>query len=229
MSKQCLQGYCLFLVTACASIATAATPIAPVVQFSVRDQLPEDGVADTLELSTDSGWIGQVTGPGSANFEEETFLEYDLRSLSVQSKATYRVTLFHGGSDKLVSLSTYIADGAPSLADWDAGDLLTTLSLPFQSISGSQQSFSIDITNKLNEFIQSGHDFLGLRWHDAVYVPGSDGNQAQAALGRGSTVPPQIIELEPIPEPTTCFVALSALGCLGLLGRSKCFRAGLTT
>jgi hypothetical protein len=218
MCKGCLTGNCLTVALAFTSgLVEAATSIEPFVQYSIRDAFPEDGIADYLIPSIDSSWIGQVTGPGSADFEEQTFLEYDLRSLAVQGRATFQLTLFHGGSDKLVSLSIYIGDGAASLADWDAGDLLTTVFLPFESINGSQHMFSIDVTNELNEFIQSGHGFLGLRLHDAIYVLGSDGDQAQVALGNGFTVPPQPIDLEPIPEPSTCALGLFALLYLGLL------------
>ena len=204
----------LLLVVASAaggSVTLANTSISPSALYTIRD-FPEDGTADTLFPSSDGNWIGQVTGPGSGDAQEQTFLEFDLRSLSMQSKATLHLTLVHGGTDKLVLLSTYSGDGVGSLEDWGTGNYLTTIPRPFLSLSGSQISASVDVTGVFNSYIQSGHDFLGIRLHDVVYVPGSDGDQAQVALGNGGTVFPQTIELEPIPEPSAWWPGVCTRG-----------------
>ena len=105
------------IVSAVMRTAFGSPSILPTVQYTIRDSDPEDGVGDHIRPSSDSGYIGQVTGPGPASFEEETFLEYDISGNVAQELAQLHLAFFYSdidnGTGKSVSISTYIATGSP--------------------------------------------------------------------------------------------------------------------
>ena len=220
MQSACLSALTLMSVMACAVTAAAVTT-EPFVEYTIGDAFPEDGIGDDLILPSESRYIGQVTGPGPADFQQETFLEYDLRSAGLQIQATLNLILAYSGSDKSVSISTFDASGVPTLANWNTGTLLNTFSLPPKPSPGEQHHIAIDVTSVVNDFVQAGQDFLGFRVHDAVYIPPSPGNTAQIALGGGRGTFPQILDLRPIPEPAACSLALVAAAAIHFRSRSR--------
>ena len=201
-----------------------ATFLQPFVQYTVRDAFPEDGIADYLLPSDESGYIGQITGPGPANFGEETFLEFDVRSRGLQEAANLHFNFYYSdienGTGKRISVSAYAAVGVPTLSAFGTGNLIGTFVLPSIPSPGGSHPLTVDVTPVVNAQILAGVDFVGFRLHDAMFNEGSPLlgiGTAQVALGSGSGLLPQSLEL--VPEPPSDVLACFLTGLLMIWSR----------
>lgn len=166
MTRTLLIAILLVMASSC---ALAQSIIPPVAQFTIRDgrQLDAGG----------GGIIGSVQeGPTT---EDESFFEFDLSGIGEVSTATIKFSVYNYPSRPNVAhtfdVSHYSGSGAPSLARFHSGTLLTTLGIEAPTSSMAVfKTFSLDVKPLIASYLATNSTNLGFRRHDPVKSGPSD-------------------------------------------------------
>ena len=165
-------GLALFLLSLVMTLTSAqAEVLQPAHVFTVRD-LNNDGSVDAFDdvppqIGIPSFWGFVSRLPG---FTDETFVEFNIRSLGAASQATLSFTISNGGSNvgaAALPVAAYSGSGKTNTS------LYRTAGSPWQTLQVAAPQpgvfccpFSFDVTGLYNQFKNSGFTHLGFRLHD---------------------------------------------------------------
>jgi hypothetical protein len=152
--------------------------------FTIRDDdggpdgLP-DGLPDVIDDDPPAGFWGLIT---NSNIQiDEFFLEFDISTLEQIGSAKFYFffsrstpTLSPGRTINL-KVALYEGDGTSDIAKFGIGDFFTSV-----LISNLQEDvINIDVTNVINDFINSGISHLGIRLFEPISNTTTTGRPAQ--------------------------------------------------
>jgi hypothetical protein len=169
--------------------------------FTIRDEEP-DGQPDDIEDTPSERFWGLIT---NSDYQiDEFFLEFDISSLeqigSVKFYFFFSNSVPPLSTDQTINLQVaiYEGDGTPDISKFGIGDFFDSVLIS----SFQEDIFSIDVTNIINEFINSGISHLGIRLYEPISSTTSSGRPAQLRfmIGYLNIIP--TIELEDTMHPT---------------------------
>ena len=156
--------------------------------FTIRDNLPPDGDPDDIDDDpSDARFWGLITN--SASQDDEFFLEFDIRNIEPLSSAKFYFFFsksfpdFDYYPDQTINLTVadYKADGIPDINKFGIGnDFADVL------ISDIRHIHSIDVTDIINSYINSGISYLGIRLHSPISSIPTTGKPAQLGFAIGN-------------------------------------------
>jgi hypothetical protein len=158
------------------------------------------------------------------------FYEFDIGDLSlapdtVISRAFFNVRVGDIRSYYkyfFIDILGYVGNGIPELSDFEIGERLSVIDLedlPF--IPLDPYPLSIDVTGFVNQRVSNGDAFAGFGLRNST-LP-------SYGTVRLDYIAELTIETEPVPEPTTIFGSVLALGVGGWLKRKKSSQQNKTT
>jgi len=173
--------------------------------------------------------------------ETRAFSEFDIGNLSLApntliKSATLNTPFINLEVDYrflFLDLYGYVGNGKPDLSDFNAGVMIAqeiaTLYSPYPYFPRFGE-IKFDVTNFVTERVSNGDAFagLGIRVGSLDYMSYPNGRSIDLRnyYGDGPTL---TIETEPVPEPTTIFGSVLALGVGGWLKRKKSSQQNKTT
>lgn len=173
-------GLALLLLLLVMTLTSAqAEVLQPAHVFTVRD-LNNDGSVDAFDdvppqIGVPSFWGFVSRQP---DFTDETFVEFNIRSLGAASQATLSLAISNGGVGTAALLvAAYSGSGKTNTSLYrKAGSPWQTLQVAAPQPGVFCCTLSLDVTGLYNQFKNSGFTHLGFRLHDPSWSgPGSQG------------------------------------------------------
>jgi hypothetical protein len=202
----------LVAVAVCSQPAFAGQ-YAPVTEFTLSGYKTEQ-----LARWVDTGPYG-IFGYVQQDSQQvwETFVEFDLRSVTAGHDARLDLTIRSGTPEavliaRMFDVSVYSGSGAPDMSLLGAGHLLTTVSVPAPPgpYQGVVKACSFDIASEVDQAIANGDQYLGFRLGNPVNVTPGSSYAPMVTYEGGSAI------MTAVPEPST--LGFFTVGIAGLLG-----------
>lgn len=172
-------------------------------------------------------------------FDGRAFYEFNIGDLSLPTNTIVSSAILNIPIGKVTTnypymnldLYGYVGNGQPDTDDFNAGGFLSRQN----SLNGYPfHHTDFDVTNFVNQRVSNGNNFagFGLRVEIGSLRQGSPSDYGKATLSYGNDQPTLTIETvdaEPVPEPTTIFGSVLALGIGGWVKRKKSSQQNKTT
>lgn len=208
---------------------SATFTLRPTTAFVVRDS-NSDGRGDLLISLRNTTGIWKA-----AEVEDAEFAEFNLGSFPFTPNTVINSAVFHTeivtfevaevgiGNPGSLGIFGYVGNGTAETSDFEAGAFLSSVNTPFGTYN-----LDFDVTPFFNQRVRDADAFAGFGIRAL--------NLGNVALGgyRGTPIRTKLIVetadvAEPVPEPTTIFGSVIALGVGGWLKRKKSSRSNKTT
>jgi len=146
--------------------------------FTIRGD-ESDGQPDYIDDTPPDGFWGLITN--SEYQIDEFFLEFDISSLEHLGSVKFYFFfsnsfpyLWNGQTINL-KIALYQGDGTPDISKFGTGEFFDSVLIS----NFHEDIFSIDVTNVVNNFIQSGISHLGIRLYEPISNTTPTGSPAQ--------------------------------------------------
>jgi len=213
------------------SVKAVTFTFAPVISFEVSDRDDGDnrfdGRGDVFSLGS---FNIVLKGPFS---ETQSFAEFNVGNFFRDSNVTINRVVFQAeiqtfsvitrGVDPPINPGSlgifgYVGNGAADLSDFGAGVLLSSVDVSSSSLG---DLLDFDVTPFVKQRVNNGDPFVGFGIH-ALNLGGLGLVGDDTLRGIKPRLIVETSEIaEPVPEPTTIFGSITALGVAGLLKRKK--------
>lgn len=196
---------CLFFTFDGAIVQADETVLEYEIAYTLQDN-DLDGQADVI-FDPLSGSFGQITNsperlPG--DLIDEFFIEFDISESrpACSAKFNFSFTTSYGPAELPYDLNLAVYEGECEYGDQNLGNFGKGQFLEKITISSIGCGFSVDVTDVLNDFINSGKKCFGLRLYEPISQE-SPQDIAQLVFDKGNLtlVPRDVLELVDIMHP----------------------------